>query len=369
MASEGPSAGPAVTSRVVRSVSQFAAMADDWDALAARFESPLLRHDWFLSCAEACHGEGDLAVVAVYQHGRLIAAAPLARARQGLTVRLEFLGMAVLQEPAGLLYESKQALAHLAQALVALGPPVVLARLDAGGPIEAAMRAAVGRRGLVVVRQTWPALRVRVSGDWDAYQRTLSSRLTSNVPRLRKRAARLGAVVTEVLAPADGDVEALLRTVMDVEGSGWKGRQGSALRNRTMLRGFVERYAHRAARSGRLRVALLRIGDRVAAVELAVEDFQRWWQLKIGFADDFAELYPGLQLTHETVRHAFERRLLGYEFLGSAAEWERRWNPEERAFELCVTYPATLAGGLGLATDVANKIWGRLDGFIRRPRA
>jgi CelD/BcsL family acetyltransferase involved in cellulose biosynthesis len=142
--------------------------------------------------------------------------------------------------------------------------------------------------------------------------------------------------------------------VIAVEGSGWKGESGSALRCRPDLRAFFTGYARREARAGRLRIACLRIGDRVAAVELAVEDHQRWWQLKIGYDHDLRPFYPGLQLTGEMVKRAHDRGLAAYEFLGSAADWEARWHPERRDFEVCLVYPAGLRGAAALVGDAAS---------------
>jgi CelD/BcsL family acetyltransferase involved in cellulose biosynthesis len=158
-------------------------------------------------------------------------------------------------------------------------------------------------------------------------------------------------VRAEVLRPSPDETPALLDTVMAVEATGWKGRRGSSLLAQADLRAFFTTYALASARVGRLRVARLWFGPRVAAVELAVVAHRRWWQLKIGYDDELGELYPGLQLTHETVKCAFDDQLEAYEFLGSAASWERRWNPEERRHELVMFYPRTAAALWGLAID------------------
>lgn len=364
-----PSSGAASDHRVdlVTSLARFEAMRDEWDRLAGRFGRALLRHNWFLSAAEALHQERDLRVVAIRRGERLVAAAPLAVIRDGLVARLQLLGMPALYEPSGLLYEDAPALRALADALVRLGPPIVLQRLEAGGPVPAALRDAAGRWGLVIARPTGPTVAVRVRGPWPAYESTLSSHLRGNLRRQRARAAKVGTVSTEVAAPSEADVDAWLDTVIAVEGSGWKGESGSALRCRPDLRSFFTRFARREARAGRLRIACLRIGDRVAAVELAVEDFQRWWQLKIGYDHELRPFYPGLQLTGEMVRRAHDRGLDAYEFLGSAADWEDRWQPERRDFEVCAVYPAGLRGAAALADDAARVAMRRLRDRRTRP--
>ena len=350
---------------LVGSLASFAAIGPEWDALAGRFGSALLRHDWFLSCAEALHAERDLRVVTVRAEGRLVAAAPLVLVRDRWVPRLQLLGASILYEPCGLLYDSEAALTVLAQALVAQGRPLLLQRLEAGGPVPAALRAALGPVGAAKVRPTTAAAGIPVREAWAEYASGLPSQVTSTLRRQRARAAAVGPVTTELLAPGPADVDPWLEVVVAIEGSGWKGRQGSALRCRADLLDFFTRYARRAAAAGRLRIAILRIGDDVAAVELAVEDFQRWWQLKIGYADGFRRFYPGLQLTAEVVRRVFERGLVSYEFLGSVAEWESRWRTELRPFEVCVAYPATAHGGAALVHDVCKVGFGRLRRMVR----
>jgi CelD/BcsL family acetyltransferase involved in cellulose biosynthesis len=357
---------PTLRSVVVRSPAEFAPVAADWDRLAGRFGRALLRHDWFLTCAETLHRAADLRVVLVHRDGRLVAAAPLVLARDGWVSRLQILGMSALYEPSGLLYEDEDALSGLASRVAALGYPIVLQRLDAGAPVSAAFRRALGRRGVTLVRPTSPSAAVVVRAPWPEFEATLSSQIRSALRRHRTRAGKsVGDVSTEVLAPAVADVDALLDVVVAVEGSGWKGRNGSALRCRPDLQAFFRAYARRAAAAGRLRVALLRFGGRVAAVELAVEDFNRWWQLKIGFDEALRPFYPGLQLTLETVRRAFHCQLDSFEFLGSVAPWEERWHPEARGYEACIAYPASLRGGAALADDVARVALRR----FRRPPA
>jgi CelD/BcsL family acetyltransferase involved in cellulose biosynthesis len=339
---------------VLRSLAQLDALMDEWDRLAATRSTPVLEHEWMRCCAQAFHPPGSLRVVTVRRRGRLVAAAPLAAAPRSGIERLELIGMTALREPGGLIYEDDAALSELLCALIALGAPVTLERLEARSAVGRLLSTYVRRPGVIVRRPTASSLFVPVRGEWATYRTQLSSRITGNLPRLRRRAEKLGAVRVEVLQPAPDETPALLETVMTVEAAGWKGRSGSAMRARGDLRAFFGAYALSAARARRLRICRLWLGSRIAAAELAVVAYQRWWQLKIGYDDTFAELYPGLQLTDENIRYAFEQRLEAYEFLGSAAPWERHWNPEEREHELVVLYPRTPAALWGLVVDAGG---------------
>jgi len=351
---------------VVRNVAWLRERRAAWDALAGAVGNPLLEADWILSGVDTLHRARDFRLVAIERDGRLCAAAPLVVSAQGRLGPLELAGMSTLYEPGDLLYDDDAALGELVAALVRQGRPLVLARLPAASPAVALITRAVRRPGLALVRSTASSLAIPIAGAWDAYEQSLSSRLTSNVKRLARRAARAHPVRTEVLSPGSAEVPALFDRFMQVEASGWKGRASSSLMARPELRAFFERYLDRAASIGRLRVSMLWFGDRLAAAEIALVAYRRWWQLKIGYDDACADLYPGLQLTHASVRHAFDTGLEAYEFLGSAADWERRWNPEERRLVTLAVYPPTVAGAVGLGADLTRRAVRRIGGTIRR---
>ena len=351
----------------IRRLQDFERLRDEWDHLAAPFKSPLLEHDWFLACAETLHREEDLSVVAVRQRGSLVAAAPLALIRAS-GQRLALLGANTLYEPSGLLFESDEALGELFAAVLAPGRPVVLQRISTESP--ACRMAPTVRHGgaLTVVRPTAPSCAVRTDGSWDDYYGGLSRKIRQNLPRVRTRAERaIGGMRVEVLHPAPREVEDILQPLARIEGSGWKGRQHSSLAARPDLFQFFRRYAGLAASRGRLRVATLTFGGRVAAVELAVEAHDRVWQLKIGYEESLAEYYPGLLLTQASIQRAFEDRCVAYEFLGSAEPWEERWKPHHHAYCLLALYPLTARAMYGAWRDFAAGAARRVGRTLRRP--
>ena len=348
---------------MIRSIPQLEALRDEWDALAAPRRTPLLEHDWFLSCAEAFHRDGDLRIVTAREHGRLVGVAPLVQDTEHSELRLTLLGATRLFEPCDWLHQTPEAAADLADRALAIGSPLVLQRVPVGSATVSALRGRRSRRALTVVRNTAPALGVRTEGDWRTYLGSLSSQITSNLRRVRRKAeAALGPMTVERVHPAPADVDPLLEAFIAIEASGWKGRRGSNLGSRADLREFFRRYAHRAAGRGRLQVARLRFGSQLAAAELAVVAHGRMWQLKIGYHEAVSAYYPGLHLTAASIEAAFERGLEAYEFLGSAAPWEERWNPEVRRFQTLGAYPMTAAGLAGAGRDLVSSLLRRVPG-------
>lgn len=347
---------------MVRSIPQLESLRDAWDDLAARVESPLVEHDWFLSCAEALHREEDLRIVTTRAGGVLSGAAPLAR-EDG---RLVILGSAALYEPADWLFASEDALSDLVDQATAAGRPMILRRMRADSEVAGALSRLPRRRALVAARPSADSLAVNTRGAWDTYHAGLSSRITSNLQRLRRKAEKaLGPVTFLRHVPAPGEIDRYLEVFTAVEASGWKGRRGSSLASRADLRDFFRRYCRRAAARGRLRISTLSFGTRVGAVELSIEAYRRAWQLKIGYEESLAGYYPGLQLTEASIRSAFELGLEAYEFLGVAEEWERHWRPEARRYRGLAVYPVTVGGLTHACRDAAGAVWRK----VQRPGA
>jgi CelD/BcsL family acetyltransferase involved in cellulose biosynthesis len=347
-----------MAAEVVRSFRDLESLRDEWQALAAASGCPALDHDWFDACARSFYAESDLRIVTVRDGGRLTGVAPLGIEAAAAGRRIGLLGVSKLYEPSGWLTASDGALEELSDRVLRLSHPLVLQRIPAESPVCALLPAVARGRALMTVRESAPSLGVDIRGPWDEYYAGLSTRITENLPRLRRRAARTFGQVRAVHAtPRPNEVGAVLEAFSGVEGSGWKGRQGSALRDRADLRGFFMRYCGSAAADARLHVGSLFFGSELAAMEVSVEAYGRMWQLKIGYNDALSAYYPGLQLTEASIRAAFERGLAGYEFFGVAATWEERWNPETRRYRMVVSYPLSARGMWGACRDVAGAVW------------
>ena len=117
---------------------------------------------------------------------------------------------------------------------------------------------------------------------------------------------------------------------------------------------------------GALRMCFLRIGDAVAAAQIAVTFGDRFWLLKIGYDEAFARCSPGTLLSLETIRYAAARGLRSYEFLGGPEPWTRMWTDQERPCVSLRVYPASLRGIWVLAGAVGKIARRRLGRLFRR---
>jgi CelD/BcsL family acetyltransferase involved in cellulose biosynthesis len=341
-----------VPTQIVSDTAEFLALEREWNALADRFATPLMRHEWFAACLDA-FGEGlKLAVVVARQDGRAQAIAPLAVDRSGGLPRLIVLSHHT-HEPTGFLYADEASLASVCGAVRGFGLAMVLPRLGMDcGEIEW-LRAAPRTRGLLIERATpTTSAFVPLPAGWVGLEAAMSGEDRSKLRRLRKLAEREGPVSIEIVAPDDSTLERVLDEVFAVEAAGWKSRAGTAMLADRRIRRFVTRYAHAAAQRETLRIFLMRIGEAIAAAQIAVEQAGRLWYIKQGYDERFAKCAPGITLTHETLRYACERNLAACEFLGLAETWQQRWPIEIRQYTSARFYPPSVASGLALGADV-----------------
>src|SRR5581483_9794968 len=105
------------------------ALADAWNRLAEGFPSPLLRHEWFVSCAEAFCPPHRLSIAVVRSQRDVTAIAPLVSVRRAGTERLELLGCSPLFEPSGFLYAGAAPMEELVDGVLGLGKPLLLRRI------------------------------------------------------------------------------------------------------------------------------------------------------------------------------------------------------------------------------------------------
>lgn len=337
---------------IIARVEEFAQLSDEWNHLASRHGSPLTRHEWFLSCAEAFGEDGELSIVIVRDSGRLCAAAPLARAPIHQGGGYHLLGVARLWEPTALLYDAPSALAELCRALVGLRRPIFLARVARDANLALAMRNACAGAGKLSAARVSPSPYLTVDRSWSEFLQSRSSRRRYDLRRARKVLEQRGTVHVEMTSPAPADVDVVLAGAFAIEASGWKGAKGSAMKVKPVMASFVRRYAYRAAQSGTLRVSFLRVDGRPIAMQIGVEWARRHWILKIGYDESWADASPGVVLMHETVRQVFESGLSACEFLGSPEPWLRLWTRSARPCRALRYYPYSVAG-----------LWG----YVRRP--
>jgi CelD/BcsL family acetyltransferase involved in cellulose biosynthesis len=346
------------TLEVLRDRTALEQCAEEWRRLPQAGANPLLTPEWSAAALPVLHARCES--LALRDRGELVALAPLARAPLAGMARLELIGARTLHEPSGFLYRDPHALARLCAAVVAQRLPVILQRVPSADPLLACFSDAARARGRLFELPAAAAPRVDFPGDFASYEATLSARRRQDYRRARRKLEQSGPVTFDLRLPSESSVTAELAEVLRVESGGWKRLRGSALASNPRLGGYFRELALQMARRGSLRICFLRVAGEAIATQLALEHAHRWWILKIGYDEKWADYSPGIQLMWDVLRHAGESRLEGVEMLGSAEDWLSIWAREAREFRTLVFYPHNLRGLSALAADGAGALLRRL---------
>jgi CelD/BcsL family acetyltransferase involved in cellulose biosynthesis len=302
----------------------FAALAPEWDRLAASADHPFAEHSWFAAWWEAFGAGGELAVCALRTEGRLAGVYPLWREDGVLRA------MANDHTPVFVpLAEDDEALAVLSAVVVAApASELVLPSMPAGPALTALGRAARDGRRLSATRPHKLSPIAATSGSWDDYRRRLKGRLTTVERRRRKMAREHAAELVAVEPPAD--LESTLEEGFRVEGSGWKGRAGTAILSTEEIAGFYRSIARTFHATGRLRLSRVALEGRAVAFDMSLLHERRLYLLKTGYDESFGHLSPGLVLRLSIVERCFELGLEAHELLGDDADWKRKFATDAR---------------------------------------
>jgi CelD/BcsL family acetyltransferase involved in cellulose biosynthesis len=349
------------TVQVLTDLAAVEALAAEWGALSQASLQPLLGPEWNLAALKSSRAQAPRVVV-VRRGLRPVAIGALVVAAGAGIARAEFAGARAAYEPTGFLYLDAAALEALCGAIVALGVPVLLQRLPVGSAEARLFAAAAARRGKLLTLGAAAAPFVAIDRPWESFESGVSSRRRQDYRRARRQLEGLGTVSVDVSSPTPATVAAELADAVRVEAAGWKGREGSALRAHASLGGFFDELARRLAVRGTLRIASLRLEGKAIATQICIEDADRWWVLKIGYDEQFADYSPGIQLMWDVLRHAFSRGLASVELLGTAEAWLRTWTTHERAYCTLAFYPWSARGMTALGLDAAGAILRRLRG-------
>jgi len=346
-----------VNIQVIKSLRDLDHFQKKWEALEGPFASPMQQFIWTRSCAETFQSAGSLHLIAIEDGEKTIAIAPLISRRS--TGRLEFIGLAEMEEPMDCVYADQAAADTLAQAIRRQKCPLFLGRLPKQSLMVPALQKAYRGKELLSIRQgdDWPT--VAIDNAWKEPEKHLNSGRRSDLRRAIRVAEQSGVLRYESIKPTPSNVDALLDQAYAVEEASWKGKQKSALSHDPVRGAFYRRYTKMACEKGVLRFYFLHIGGKPAAMQIVGESGHRLWLYKIGYDDQFARASPGNLLLRYVLADAGERGLDGVEFLGSVESWIRMWTKTDSVAVVVRGYPLGPTGCIALAKDLMGSAWRR----------
>lgn len=308
----------------------------EWEALAdAVGASPFVRPGWVQTWHRA-FGRGQELTLTARRNGELVGVLPLVVRRRVLESPTNW----HTPEYAPVASDGEVAAMLLAGAVRLHQQRLQLSFVDSH-TAQSVARLATAHGQHVLTRQLERAPYLDVSGTFADYEQRLGRHLRTEIRRRRRRLDEVGPVTLDVVGK---DHEEAFAEFCRVEASGWKGEKGTAVGAQQQTRSFYADLADCAADRGWLRLALLRVGDRAVAGDLALECDGVHYLLKTGFDPVYGRFAPGKILRHAMIERAYSERLTSYEFLGQDADWKLEWTSSARPRYVVQAFARTMAG-------------------------
>jgi CelD/BcsL family acetyltransferase involved in cellulose biosynthesis len=165
------------------------------------------------------------------------------------------------------------------------------------GPLHAGLVAAAAslrRPAAIVYREARAFLETQLPPS-DYYAQTVRKKKRKELARLRNRLAELGALTTRRFGERD-DLASWCDAFLQLERSGWKGREGSALACRPATERFFREALRAAHESGRLQLLALELEGRPIAMLVNFLAPPGSFSFKTAFDETYARFSPGVLL-------------------------------------------------------------------------
>jgi CelD/BcsL family acetyltransferase involved in cellulose biosynthesis len=185
-----------------------------------------------------------------------------------------------------------------------------------------------------------PAAKANALPAWLAGTRP---KFRSHLRRAHRQLEEQGTLVLKHYSTAD---PAALERFYELEASGWKGAEGTAIQCNPRLRKFYDAVAQAAARDGYLSLDFLELGGKPIAGHFAFNLRGRYFLAKAGYDETCRRHGPGQFLVNEILSETPQRGLHEFDFVGPATWDESRWASARRTSYRVFIFRKNLYGSL-----------------------
>ena len=314
-----------------------------WSALAEETAASLfLWPGWINAWVEAFGGEG-LRVHTVWRDGYLVGVMPLIEGRSGLASAANW--HSPRSGPIALDADAAAALARVA----ASGRPrrIDLRHLRDDDPAATAYISGLRAEGFLSLpaRDHMRPPFSTLGDSWEEFESRLGKNRRKWLRKMDRRLAEAGTVSIEVHEGGPGLDERLLEGFA-VEGSGWKGRDGTSINANESLRTLLTSVVTWAAERGMVRLLFLRLDGRPLAFDLMLVHQGVIYALKGGYDEEFRSFGPSMVSMREIILYGIRSGVHTIEWLGDAGtdEYKVEWSDGERGISTQQLVAPTLRG-------------------------
>jgi CelD/BcsL family acetyltransferase involved in cellulose biosynthesis len=355
-------------------------LAPAWRALCDEAaEEIFYRPEWTQAYLRAFAPEAKITVISAWTGDRLRAVLPLLRERTWISglpaVRLSIPGnvhSARLGFPLSPGEQGEQALRAVWQALKELPD---WSMLDVSHVLEGS---GIDRLTALARRESFPVARKRTSQtlylpinassadapkDLPPWMAETRPKFRSHLRRSRRQLEEQGTLALQHYAAATPEA---LKKFYDLEASGWKGAEGTAIQCDRRTRQFYDAVAQAAAQQDYLSLDFLELDGKPIAGHLGFNFQGRYFLVKAGYDESYRRYGPGQLLVNEILNQAPQRGLREFDFVGPATWDEGRWASARRTSYRVFIFRDNWYGGLLyelriLLRDGVRRLLGQLE--------
>lgn len=154
-----------------------------------------------------------------------------------------------------------------------------------------------------------------------------SSSMRSKLRQVRRELSGQGPLHLYRVETADRDA---LRRFYELESSGWKGEEKSAIACDAKTQQFYDEVAKSAARFGYFCLYMLELNGRLLAAHFGLSSRGTYYSPKIAYDESFKQWAPGHLIVSEILQDCCARGIKTYDITGPNDEWKMKWTTEAR---------------------------------------
>lgn len=174
----------------------------------------------------------------------------------------------------------------------------------------------------------------------------------SHLRRARRQLEEQGTLALKHYSAADPEA---LERFYELEASGWKGAEGTAIQCDPRTRKFYDAVAQAAAQQGYLSLDFLELNGKPIAAHFGFNLRGRYFLAKAGYDETYRRHGPGQLLVNEILSETPLRGLHEFDFVGPATWDESRWASARRTSYRIFIFRKSLYGWLLRAVRISAR--------------
>jgi len=173
--------------------------------------------------------------------------------------------------------------------------------------------------------------RLPLQGTYEEYWSSRSGNLRHNISRQLKRLAEKGRNLELAVRTTPAEMAAAMREYGRLEGSGWKGREGTAVTEDNAQGRFYRDVLEAFATTGQARVYELLLDGNVVASDICLAHGSMLVVLKTSYDESIPQTSPALLMRQKIISQLYEEKQIQVvEFYGRVLDWHLKWTDQVR---------------------------------------